>query len=183
MIDFADSRGPLRELIENSLSGFASEHADVTWSTFALYACPWGGWITTSFDTKEKSAEIVAEISASGRDWFGEDEWGRFNDNCPDFQFHDWRGLELPSWQTECEEAEPIHVRDLSGRDHFIGCENEALNGLAFGFMRTVLLEQLESLRGSPVFPKSRHRFGVQLLDSLCSKYWRSPEVSGQRSA
>ena len=59
------------------------------------------------------------------------------------FQFREWRNLELAHWRTEYEEANPIHVRDLSGQDHLIGDENEAINGLAFSFMRTVLRTQL----------------------------------------
>ena len=178
MINLEDARNPVEELIENALASFASEKSDVTWYTFALYACPWSGWIMTSFDTEAKSAQIVAKFGKNGPDWYGEDAWGRFSNNCPDFQFHDWRDLELPHWQTEYEEAEPIHVRDLSGQDHFIGDENEAINGLAFDFLRTVLLDQLSSMKKSPFFPAARHHFGVQLLDSEFSQFWRSQDIN-----
>lgn len=177
MINLEDARNPVKELIENALSSFACEQSGVTWCTFALYACPWSGWITTSFDTAAKSDQILAKFGKNGPDWYGEDAWGRFNNNCPDFQFPDWRGLELPHWQTEYEEAEPIHVRDLSGQDHFIGDENEAINGLAFDFLRTVLLDQLRSMNKSRLFPSARHRFGVQLLDSEFAQFWRSQDI------
>jgi hypothetical protein len=176
MINLEDARNPVRELIESSLASFASGKSDVTWSTFALYACPWAGWITANFDTVANSAGIVARFSVNGPDWYGEDEWGRFNNNCPDFEFREWRGLDLADWQSEYEEAEPIHVRDLSGQDHFIGSENEAINGLAFHFLRTVLSDKLSSMKGSSLFPGVRHRFGVQLLDSRFVEFWRSQD-------
>jgi len=178
MINLEDARKPVQELIESSLTSFASGKSDAAWCTFALYACPWAGWITTNFDTEANSAQIVAQFSANGPDWYAEDEWGRFNNNCPDFEVCEWRSLELPDWQTEYEEAEPIHVRDSSGQDHFIGSDNEAINGLAFHFFRTVLSDQLSSMKRSLFFPKARHRFGVQLLDSQFSEFWRSQDIT-----
>ena len=179
MINFGDVRKPVQELIESSLTSFASEKPDVTWCTFALYACPWSGWITTNFDTEAKSAQIVAEFSANGPDWYDEDEWGRFSNNCPDFEFSEWRSLDLPDWQTEYEAADPIHVRELGGKDHFIGSENEAINGLVFRFLRTVFSDQLSSMKRGLLFPKARPRFGVQLLDSQFSEFWRSQDSIG----
>lgn len=177
MINLEEARKPVEELIVNALSSFAADHSGVAWSTFALYACPWAGWVTTSFDTEAKSDEIVARFSKNGPDWYGEDAWGRFSNNCPDFQYPEWRSLELADWQTEYEEAEPIHVRDLSGTDHFIGSENETINGLAFSFLREVFVGQLSSMKQSPLFPATRHRFGVQLLDSEFVQFWRSDET------
>jgi hypothetical protein len=174
MLNFEDTRGPAQALIESSLVSFAAEKSDVTWCTFALYACPWSGWISTNFDTEANSARIIAEFGGHGPGWYGEDEGGRFNSNCPDFAFREWRLLELPQWQVEYEEAEPIHVRDLSGQDHVIGSENEAINGLTFYFLRAVLSDHLGSMQGSPLFPKAPHRFGVQLLDSRFAEFWRS---------
>lgn len=174
MINLEDAVEPLRELIGVSLKSFASEQPEIAWSTFALYACPWGGWVTTSFDTEENSTQIVDQISTKGLDWYGEDEWGRFNNNCPDFRFPEWRVLNLTHWRTEYEESEPIHVRDLSGQDHFIGDENEAINGLAFSFLQSVLGNQLKSMTERQYLPNGRYRVGVQLLDSAFSEFWRS---------
>jgi hypothetical protein len=69
-----------------------------------------------------------------------------------------------------------MHLRDLSGHDHFISCD-EALNGLVCRFLRTVLSDQLGVMKESPFFPRARHRFGVQLLDSQFSEFWRSQDV------
>jgi hypothetical protein len=179
MINLKDARKPVQELIESSLTSFASEKFGVTWCTFALYACPWAGWITANFDTEANSAEIVDRFSVNGPDWYAEDERGRFNNNCPDFAFREWRSLELPDWQSQYEAAEPIHVRDLSGQDHFIGSENEAIDGLVFHFLRTVLSDKLSSTKGSPIFPGGRHRFGVQLLDSRFVEFWGSQDIAG----
>ena len=174
MIDLKDTVEPLRDLIENSLASFPAEHPDVTWCTFSLYACPWAGWVSTCFDTEENSARIVDKFSSNGPDWYGEDVWGQFNNNCPDFMFPEWRLLDLEHWRTEYEEAEPIHVRDLDGQDHFIGDEYEAINGLAFVFMRTVLRSRLNAMKGRSRLPDYRHRIGVQLLDSELSEFWRN---------
>lgn len=177
MINLEHARKPVQALIESSLTSFAAAEPGVTWCTFALYACPWAGWISTNFDTKANSARIDAEFGVHGTEWYAEDEWGRFNTNCPDFAFREWRLLDLPDWQAEYEAAEPIHVRDLSGQDHFIGSENEAINGLTFLFLRTVLMDQLRAMKGNPLFPKARHRFGVQLLDSKFAEFWRNQDV------
>lgn len=178
MIDFEADRQFVKELIESSLGSFAAERPGVAWSTFALYACPWAGWITACFDSEANSAQTVAAIEANGPDWYGEDEWGRFNNNCPNFQFVEWRLLSLPHWQGECEAAEPIHVRDLSGQDHFIGSENEAINGLVFAFLRKVLLAEMQAMTGSRFLPRARYRFGVQLLDSGFLEFWQGPARS-----
>jgi hypothetical protein len=179
MVNLEDARKPVQERIESSLMSFASEKPDLTWCTFALYVCPRQGWATTNFDTAAKSAQIVAEFGAKGPGWCGEDEWGQFNDNCPDFEFCEWHDQEFPEWEREYwerEEAQPMHVRDLSGHDHFISSD-EALNGLVCRFLRTVLSDQLGVMKESPFFPRARHRFGVQLLDSQFSEFWRSQDV------
>jgi hypothetical protein len=176
MINFENARKPVAELIENSLSSFSAEKPDVTWSAFALYACPWSGWVASYFDTEPNSARIVAQFSANGPDWYGEDEWGRFNNNCPDFEFGEWRFLGRPDWQSAYEETKPICVRDLSGADHLIDSD-EALNGLTCLFLQTVFSDQLALMTRRSIFPKGQYRFGVQLLDSRFVEFWRRPDV------
>lgn len=175
MIDLETARRPLHELIKKSLSSFAAEQPHVTWSTLALYACPWAGWIMTHLDTEANSDATVAAFEDQGPDWYGEDQWGRFNNNCPDFEFFEWRELQVKHWRTEYEETDPIHVRDLSGRDHHIGTENEAINGLVFEFLRAVLLEYVDTVKADPLMLQSRRRFGVQLLGSAFSEFWCGP--------
>ncbi len=179
MIDFRDAKQAVQGLIDVSLKTFAAELPDVAWSAFALYSCPWAGWVMTCFDTEAKSAEILAEFAKEGPDWYGEDEWGRFNNNCPDFRYFEWRALEFPEWQTdyEDEDADQLHVRDLSGQDHFTGFENEAINGLTFSFLRSVLLERSAALSGSLLIPRSRHRFGVQILGDDFVEFWRGQHL------
>ena len=167
-------------MIADSLSSFAAERPDIPWSTFALYACPWAGWIVSCFDTEEKSAQIVARFGKSGPAWYGQDQWGRFNNNCADFQFFEWRSLELAHWHIEYEEANPIHVRDLGGVDLFIWDENEAINGLVFKFLRTVMLDELRTIKTNDrSLVQFRRRFGIQLLDSTFVEFWRDEDISG----
>lgn len=179
MIELQAARQPVQDLIAESLSSFAQVQPDVVWSNFALYACPWSGWISTCFDTESRSVEHVAEFAKNGPDWYGEDEWGRFGNNCPDFQFVEWRLLALDQWHDEYETAEPIHVRDLDGRDHFIGNANEEINGLVFAFLRSVLLEEMEKRAAVPSPQGAHRRFGVQLLDSQFVEFWRDQPPGG----
>lgn len=176
MIDLAAARQPVCDLISTSLTSFAAEKPGVTWSTFALYSCPWSGWVTTCFDTKANSDRIVAEFQSADPQTYGEDGWGRFNKNCPDFEFVEWRLASFPEWQTECETAEPVHVRDLSGQDHFIGEADEEINNLVFPFLCAVLAQEFSAVKDVSLLPRSRHRFGVQMLDSECFEFWRGGE-------
>ena len=179
MIDLRLAAAPVKELIASSMSSFSTEKPAVEWSTFALYACPWAGWILTCFDTEAKSARILAEFARNGPEWRGKDAAGRFNNNCPDFEYPEWRSLELPDWQSEYEEAQPVHVRDLAGKDHFIGTENETINGLVFRFLRSVLLDELKTMMTGAVLPPSRRRFGVKMLDSAFVEFWRDADIRG----
>lgn len=182
MIDLRTTRRPVQDLIADSLSSFAHERPEVAWSSFALYACPWSGWILTSFDTESRSTERVAELAENGPDWYGEDAWGRFSNNCPDFQFHEWRLLSLDHWRDAYEaEEQTTHVRDLDGQDHFIDEEegDEALNEPVFMFLRTVLLEEMEKMNADPSLHGARRRLGVQLLDSRFVEFWRLQPTAG----
>jgi hypothetical protein len=184
MIDMEQARKPVQEFIESSLRSFAVERSDVMWSTFGLLAYPMGGWISTNFDTEANSAEYVAVAHPHSSCPCGEDEWGRFNDSCADFEFFDWSCLQLPTWENEyhgadLDEGRPLHVRDLSGRDHFISTENKFICSLAFQFVRVVFLDLLNSMKGSPLLPKTRHRFGVQIPHSGFSEFWRAEDVVG----
>ena len=179
MINIENTRQPLQELIKNSLRSFAAERPDVTWSTFALYSCPMVGWIMTCFNTEAKSAQIVAEFEKNGPDWYGEDQLGRFCNNCPDFEFFEWRTLDVPHWRSEYEETEPLLIRDLNGREYLIREEDgdEAINEVVFEFLRTVFLAELEAMKSSPYRLSGQRRFGVQLLDSTCQEFWQAPSI------
>lgn len=182
MIDFGQFRKPVRDFIETALQSFAAERSEVRWFTFGLMVYPMGGWISANFDTEANSAEVVA--LANSPDEIGEDAWGRFNNSCADFEYINWRFLKLPTWEAEyhgadADDGRPLHVRDLSGADHFISTENVPICALAFAFCRTVLLEQIEAMKGSPLFPKTRHRFGVQIPHSDFAEFWRADDVIG----
>ena len=145
MIDLTEANARIDKLIEESLRSFSSEKPDTDWSAFAIYSCPWEGWAMTSFDTAASSEETLARWEKNGSDWYGEDDWGRFNDNCPDFEFHEWRLVDFPEWGSEYEAGEPIHVRDLAGVDHYIDSSNESLNALVFSFLCDRLRKYLEA--------------------------------------
>jgi hypothetical protein len=184
MIDMDQARKPVQAFIEDALQSFAAERSQVTWCTFGLLAYPMGGWISANFDTEANSAEYVAVARPHSPGAYGEDEWGRFNDSCADFEFLGWRYLKLPTWENEydgadLDEGRPLHVRDLNGRDHFIGTENKFICALAFQFLRTVLLDQLNAMKGSPLLPKTRYRFGIQIPHNDFSEFWRSEDVIG----
>ncbi len=183
MIDLSAAKPAIAALIESSLRSFAKQNPDTDWSSFAIYSCPWVGWAMTSFDTATSSDEIVARWEKNGPDWYGEDAWGRFNDNCPDFEFHDWLRIDFPEWGAEYEAGEPIHVRDLAGADHHIDSANESLNGLVFSFLCDCLTESLKSGALPIASPDSSpgRRFGVQMLDSEYVEFWHESQI-GQQS-
>ena len=186
MIDLRNAEKPVRELIGSSLSSFEKEQPDLIWSSFALYSCPRAGWILACFDTVENSDKGVAEFAKNGPDWYGEDAWGRFSDSCPDFQFNEWRVLEIDQWRDAYEEAEtrPLQLTDLNSQVHQIGGYDgdEALNGIVFDFLRAVLLKQSGELRSDPSLMQSRRRCGVQMLDSKYVEFWRlEPSGAGGR--
>ncbi len=179
MIDLGAAKARTIELIDDSIRTFSSENPDTSWSTFAVYSCPWVGWSLTCFDTARSSNDHVARWEKNGPDWYGEDSWGRYNDNCPDFEFFEWRRAEFPEWGSEYESGYPIVVRDLSGTDYQIDDSDEALNEVVFDFLRECLFESL----AAGAIPKTaedsdqKRRFGVQLLDSLCVQFWHESDI------
>jgi hypothetical protein len=70
-------------------------------------------------------------------------------------------------------------TQDLAGGDYFIGTENEAINGLVFQFLRTMLLNELRTMMASAVLTPSRRRFGLRMLDSAFVEFWRDPDIRG----
>tara|TARA_R110002167_G_scaffold202705_1_gene406625 strand:- start:455 stop:994 length:540 start_codon:yes stop_codon:yes gene_type:complete len=175
MIDLTDDRVAVGALIEESLASFASEHPRTAWSTFALYACPWSGWIMSCFDTDANSRARVAGLVSDGLNWFGEDDRGRYNNSCPDFAFVEWRSLDLPHWQAAYEAETPLRIRDLSGTLHRLGEDDEAFNGVTFDFLASML-------RGAGIPAPTGNRahlrtcrLGVMLLDSAHKTFWSLP--------
>jgi len=118
MINLDHYTETIKEFLQTSMVRFQSENGEP--NSIGIYCCPWAGWLTTNFNVDKTLRET--------------------ENNCPDFEFVEYDGLELEGWQDEYESDEPMYV--VGGRtmkhDHDSG--DEELNGLVFRYLEPIAI-------------------------------------------
>ena len=151
MIDLRQHREPLLRFIESALTEFRRTHPAEPIRHVALYCCPWRGSVWLCLDPAQQG-----------------------NQNCPDFLHSQVAVYQATQWAEEYEQAAAMELIDLAGqtREVDITAEgDEALNGMFFGFLTTVLHEPSSEATIRRVAGNSV-RLGVQCLDSAFNESW-----------
>jgi hypothetical protein len=168
-IDLRKLRDPLVTQIRDSLQAFASKNLTLKICTIALFGDGFHGSASLHLDTPEHSAAFVQKT-----DWFGEDDQGRFCNNCWDFAHcigeYTFRGYP-DLYQNELEE--PVEYINLNGTKSRSSSEegDEGNHRIIFPFLKGILASFQPFPQLSCIEP---FRVGVQMRDSTYVEFWRN---------
>jgi len=168
MIQFTEDRPKIAKFLGSSVQKFAQEFPGSKVCIFGVYCCPWSGWISTNFESAAHMEQHLAGWRASEPDFIESDEWGEYNDNCPDFEHVEYSLLELEHWQAEYEAGGPFQVRK-DGKTQRFSENDEDINRFFF----TELLPIVQEVNFTPLIKTEVFRIGVQMLDSDYLKFWK----------
>lgn len=160
-------------LLSSSIDSFSRLKPQETIAMVGIYLCPWAGWLTVNFDTKNHSEHYVDSLKR--KTLFGVDHFGSFCNNCPDFKYVDYAHISFPSWQHEYESQEIITFNIGSKQVVEINLlteGDEGFNKIFFEYYVGVLEEITNSLIFEKLNQERVMRLGVQLLDSTHEKFW-----------
>lgn len=175
MILFDEFQQKIHSFCLTAIDKFKKEKADVKIATIGLYCDPFSGLILINFDTKDNSENLVREHQANGSDWYGEDEYGSYNDNCPDFEYYAYERLKIPEWYEEFELSDVITIKyhfkktqiDLSQ------VNNEVLNKSFFIFLKDILRNVVHDEVFTKLNKSEPFRVGIQMANSeYFFEYW-----------
>ena len=177
VIDLQRIRAPLIADFKEALRVFASTRPDADVSAVGVYGDGFHGWVALWLDTPEHAAAHVERWRDKGPGWFGEDENGVFNDNCPDFAHHlgDFRLSGFPDLYA-IDDAERIVVVELDGRRREISAQSEdqAFHALIFPLMRQAayVLAPYPTVRRAAPF-----RIVFQYIGEGACDVWTMPDA------
>ena len=171
MIKLYKNKEDICNFIRNGLMQFQDDYPNEKVSSFAIYACPWAGWITSNFDTNANSESLINQQLETGNHWYGSDVEGYFNNNCPDFLYSNYSELQFEKWAEEYNNGDTISIKINRISKKIVNVDvlgDEAFNRIFFDFFVKILDEIIKedvfiSLNKSEIF-----RFGLQMLDSEC---------------
>lgn len=171
MLDFRKNIPEIKKCVVQGILSFEKEYPNVKWSMLALDSCPWMGFVAINIDTQANSDSQVRKFQSNGSDWYGEDEWGKFNDNCADFEFVEVRRLEMPEWEKKynSEENSLIEYIDVNGSEKILDLDAEGDWGfcrIVFELLKPILLEVIDDIQKLTNNRGDICRVGVQLYDS-----------------
>lgn len=136
LIDLRHSVEPLAASIRESLDCFTAQHPNTPVSTVGLWGDGFHGSASLHLDTPEHSAAFVNKWLKNGSAWYGEDEKGRFCNNCWDFPyciseygFRDYPDL----YQGEADA--PVDYIALDGREERVQAEEVTRGKIASCFL------------------------------------------------
>ena len=125
----------IEEFIQNSIERFKIEKGVP--NSIGIYCCPWSGWVTTNINLGKTLEET--------------------DNNCPDFEFVEFDLLELPEWEEEYGNDNPVFESNgLTMKfNHDLG--DEIFNEAIFNFLIPIIYR----IKG-----KNNCEFLFQMLDS-----------------
>jgi hypothetical protein len=170
MIDLRPLSAEVLALVQEALVRFEAEHPGELWSVIGVDSAPVFGWLRVSFDTKVNSDALVAQFEHHGPDWYGEDQHGRFNDNCEDFLYPGYQEIQKPEWHHEFMERNDCfsHI-DATGVLHRTDMEslgNDGFNALIFPVLVKAQRAAIAWLASNARNMDQVTRFVVQICDS-----------------
>lgn len=172
LIDLRELREPLAAGIRTSLAEFVAGHPDTPVSTVGLFGDGFHGTALLHLDTPGHSAGFVAKWLAKGPDWYGEDAYGRFCNNCPDMS-HCIGEFRFPGYPDLYQEPVDAAVDFITLEGVRVRAEavdgDEGKHRIVFPFLRHVL-SGFAPFDG--LVPAAPFRAGVQMHDSACAEFW-----------
>ncbi|MGI6606168.1 MAG: hypothetical protein ACOX2X_03880 [Peptococcia bacterium] len=175
MILFDEYYQKIYKFCLNALKNFKKEKAETTISTFAIYCNPFSGVITINFDTAYNSENLVKYHQTHDSIWYGEDNAGTFNDNCPDFEFSDFARLEIPEWENEFEKNGIINIkyRLVKRQIDLSKVNDEVINKVFFDFLKGIFDQVLTDKVIYELKKSKPFRVGIQIANSEdFLQYW-----------
>jgi hypothetical protein len=179
MITFAEYRQSIFRFCHNSIKEFKNEKPDFTIATIGIYCDPFLGEILINFDSPTNSENFVKEFLDQGPGWYGEDQHGKYNNHCPDFEYFGYKKMEIPEWEDEFEISDQIVIKhnlkkmeiDLSQ------VNNEVVYKAFYDFLNTIVQDLINELSSDEDFKDLNIapplRVGLQIADSeFYNKYW-----------
>lgn len=131
--------------------------------------------MTINFDVQKHSEKYVESLKIKNLSWYGQDLYGTFCNNCPDFEYVDYASINFPAWQQQCESREIVTFKNGLGNIIEINQSidgDEALNKVVYEYYIEILEELEEKLLFGTLNQEQVLRIGVQMLDSTYEKFW-----------
>lgn len=175
MICFDEYQQQIHNFCIASVEKFKKEKADVTISTIGLYCDPFSGRIFINFDTPNNSENLVREHQENNSDWYGEDEYGSYNDHCPDFEYYAYEKLEISEWREQFEISEVITIKYHFKKTQIdlAQVNDEVLNKQFFIFLKDILRNVVRDEVFTKLNKSETFRVGIQMANSeYFFEYW-----------
>ncbi len=170
LIDLRKLCEPLSDDIRNSLITFSTRYPYARVCTVGLWGDGFHGTASLHLDTSEHSSASVEKWQKNGPNWYGEDDKGRFCNNCWDFE-HCTGEYSFPDYPDlyQVEHDTPVEYVALNGTHAVADEGDDGKNRLVFPFLKAVLAS-FQPFSG--LLKDTPFRAGVQMRDSRCEDFW-----------
>jgi hypothetical protein len=175
MLELENYQKSIKEFVTLSIQSFGNESRSIKVSCMAIYCSPSGGWISMNFDTEIHSSQHVAEFKKYGYEWYGEDNKGKYCNNCADFEFAGYNTIQFPEWVQEYETEDFPTIKQVNADIKQINLElegDEALNEVFFQFLKEILKDLGENSVLVQLNSETLFRIGVLMVDSEYCEFW-----------
>ena len=176
IVDLRQYRQPIQTFLPTALEGFSRCHSAVQVSCAALFVFPYDSAATICFDTESSSDTFVAKWAPKGDQYYGEDEYGRFKNNPPDFEYVNFSVLTFETFPKLYDGPDTLSFVDSDGKITNVDRVKEGDEGINRAMFPSLCrfvrdIDSWSSLSRAKVF-----RAGVVMRDSDCITFWRVPD-------
>jgi len=176
-IDLRKFRQSLINFLDESVGLFAKDKPQELISTAILYVDPYGRASgRLCLDTLANSEKQVAESQHKGPHWYGEDEFGRYNDSPEDFGFFEFTCFEFADFPDLYHVGNPIYFIDHEGRTLDANRERNSDDGINRSMFPSLCAYVCEFVGWNPLRRSDIFRVGVVMHDSKRVAFWRYVE-------